>query len=163
MSQPLVVVHERLGTWARQLRGRLAGRNAPKLVESRSTASLERAAAGMLAPIVVIDLADRPQPMLRDLVHIANVAPEGFFLVLNPQKLAGAAELAREFGATHVISGWAPPPDVANLIQTWLPLARTRTQRSGWSIPIEPEPEVWEKALITAPIVAPFMPDLPDQ
>ena len=145
MPSSLVVTHERLGTWARQLRPRLASAGSIGWVESRSTADLERAVGGVIAPVVVIDLADRPGAMLEDLDMAVRSAPAGLFLVLDPNDHHGVAGLARELGATLVISGWTPPPNVAELLARWLTLARSRSERDGWSIPVEREPEPWER------------------
>jgi len=54
-SLPLVI-HERLGNWARHLRPRLSAWPV-RVVESRSTADLESALSRAACPIVVIDLA----------------------------------------------------------------------------------------------------------
>ena len=53
------------------------------------------------------------------------------------------ATLARELGATLVLSGHVPPPVVAELLDRWLSLARRRTDADGWSARMAPEPESW--------------------
>jgi hypothetical protein len=65
--------------------------------------------------------------------------------VLDGEAHDGAALLARELGATHVLSGPVPPPAVAALLDRWLPLARRRTETAGWSTaaPEPPRPEPW--------------------
>jgi hypothetical protein len=140
MHAGLMVIHERLGTWARQLRPRL--RAWPiRWVESRSTADLEAALAGRACPIVVIDLARRPRAGLEDLDRAARAAPNALILVLDPQAHEGVPTLARELGAAHVLAGPATPPQVADLIARWFPLAQRRTESDGWSNVPEPEPE----------------------
>ncbi|MBV8076986.1 MAG: hypothetical protein JO284_11340 [Planctomycetaceae bacterium] len=142
-SLPLVI-HERLGYWARHLRPRLLGWPA-RWVQSRSADDLESALAGAACPIVVLDLGRRPRVGLEELDRAVEVAPGAMILVLDPESGEGVATLARELGATHVISGVAPPPAVAGLLARWLPLALRRTGRDGWSSSLrpEPEPEPW--------------------
>jgi CheY-like chemotaxis protein len=135
-----VVLHERLGTWARQLRPRLLAWPI-RWVETRSTADLEAALAGMACPVVLIDLARRPRAALEDLDRAAQAAPNALILVLDPQAYEGVATLARELGATHVLSGPVTPPSVAQLIARWLPLAQRQAEGDGWSYALEPEPE----------------------
>jgi len=135
-----VLIHERLGNWARQLRPRLLAWPI-RWIETRSTTDLEAALAGMACPIVLIDLARRPRAGLEDLDRAAQAAPNALILVLDPQAHEGVATLARELGATHVLAGPVTPPSVAELIARWLPLARRRAERDGWSNAPEPEPE----------------------
>jgi hypothetical protein len=155
MALPLLVTHERLGTWARHLRQRLAapamGIGPVRWVESRSGADLDRAVGGVPVPIVLIDVADRPRAMLEDLELVAEVAPSGFFLVLDPKGHPGVASLARELGATLVISGFVPPPRVADLLARWVPIARHRADVDGWALPHEPVPEPWESPDLFGP------------
>jgi len=54
-------------------------------------------------------------------------------LVLDPEGNEEVAELARELGATLVISGLVPPPEVASLVDRWITLAAVQTEREGWS------------------------------
>ena len=145
MSSSLVVTHERLGTWARQLRPRLASLAAIRWVESRSKEDLVQAVRGVVAPIVVIDLADRPRAMLEDFDDASQIAPSGLFLVLNPKNQVEVVLLARELGATLVCSGWTSPPRVAALLTRWLALARGRSESEGWSTANGPESEPWER------------------
>ncbi len=53
----------------------------------------------------------------------------------------------RKMGATHVISGFAPPPEVACFIDRWITLADRQTDRAGWSRPVTTDtpldPEEW--------------------
>jgi len=156
MPSSLVVTHERLGTWARQLRPRLASAGPQRWTETRSGADLARVVEGTVAPLVVIDLADRPRAMLEDLDDAVQAAPEGLFLVLDPKHHPGVAGLARELGATLVFSGWTAPPQVAELLMRWLPLARIRSERDGWAAPVDPEPEFWERPDLFGPVPATF-------
>lgn len=144
MPNPRMVVHERLGTWARQIRARMAGRPIDWR-ETRSTADLEFAVAGAACPIVVIDLGLRPRAGLDALDRAMRTAPNALVLVLEPQWYEGVAQLARELGASEVISGPTPPPLVVALLTRWIPLARKRAEADGWSRTPEPEPldEPW--------------------
>jgi hypothetical protein len=135
-----LIIHERSGSWARQLRPRLSSWPV-RLVESRSSADLEGALAGTACPIVVIDLDGRPRAGLDDLARATRTAPSALVLVLDPGSLEGVALLARELGATHVASGVATPPAVAGLLARWIPLAVRRNEADGWSSACKPEPE----------------------
>jgi len=145
MSSTLVVTHERLGNWARQLRRRLATAGPVRWAETRSGSDLARAVRGVAVPVVLIDLADRPRAMLEDLDMAVQSTPSGLFLVLDPEGHPGVSGLARELGATLVLSGRTPPPVVADLLARWLPLARGRDELEGWSTPVDREPEHWER------------------
>ncbi len=142
LASLVLVIHERLGHWARQLRPRLSAWPV-RLVETRSAADLEAAVAGRACPVVVIDLARRVRAGLEDLDRATRAAPNALVLVLDPEAHDGVALLARELGATHVIAGVATPPAVAGLLARWLPLAQRRDDRDGWSARPEPEPEPW--------------------
>ena len=146
MSPQVLVVHERIGHWARQVRPRLSDRPL-RLIQTRSGADLETAlaGAGSACPVVLIDLARRVRAGLEDLERASRVAPESLVLVLDPDRHDGVALLARELGATHVLSGPVPPPDVAALLVRWLALSPKRAESAGWCGP-EPEqvaPEPW--------------------
>jgi hypothetical protein len=138
MPPATVVTHERRGTWARQLRPRLAGAGPVVWVESRSGDDLEQAIRGVASPIVVIDVADRPRAMLEDLDRAAAAAPAGLFLVLDPRRHPGVTDLAFELGATLALAGAVPPPRVAGLLLRWLPLARRRAEADGWALAKNP-------------------------
>ena len=144
MPSQLLVVHERVGNWARQLRPRLAGRPV-RLVETRSADDLEAALAGAACPILLVDLARRPRAALEDLDRGLRVSPGALALVLDPEGHEGAALLAREVGASHVAAGPVTPPAVVDLLSRWLPLAQRRSESAGWSAatPEPPEPEPW--------------------
>ena len=64
---------------------------------------------------------DRPGPLDASCSRNARV------LVLDPERQEGVAALARELGATHVISGFVTPPEVAVLIDRWITLAEGKT------------------------------------
>jgi hypothetical protein len=142
LSSLVLVIHERLGHWARQMRPRLSSWPV-RLVETRSAADLEAAVAGRACPVVVIDLSRRVRSGLEDLDRATRAAPNAMVLVLDPGSHEGVALLARELGASHVIAGVATPPAVAALLARWLPLARRRDDRDGWSARPGPEPEPW--------------------
>ncbi|AGA27789.1 hypothetical protein Sinac_3533 [Singulisphaera acidiphila DSM 18658] len=138
-SLPLII-HERLGSWTRQLRPRLVAWPI-RLMESRSRADLEGALAGTACPILVIDLERRPRAGLDDLERATRTAPSALILVLDPGAHDDVALLARELGATHVYSGVVTPPTVARLLERWIVLAQRRTEADGWSSARKPEPE----------------------
>ena len=146
MPNPVIVVHERLGQWARRLRPRLADRPV-RFVETRSRSDLETALPGFGAacPVIVFDLARRVRAGLDDLDRALQLAPEALTLVLDPGEGDGVAVLARELGATHVISGAATPPAVADLLARWVALSLRRGEAPGWRPlnPGPPEPEPW--------------------
>jgi hypothetical protein len=139
MRLPLVV-HERLGIWARQLRPRVAAWPV-HLVETRSAADLKRALARSSCPLVVLDLRDRVPAGIEDLALALQVAPNALVVVLDPSAGDGVAGLVRELGAAHVLSGVVPPPVVAELLARWLPLALHRAEADGWAPDRDPEPE----------------------
>ena len=140
-----VATHERRGEWARQLRPRLLAwpteLGSFRLVESRSVDDLERVVAGQPAPIVLLDVSDRPREALDALERAARLAPNGLFLVLDPRSHPELDRTARELGATLVLPGFVPPPRVADLIARWIPLARRRASADGWSPPLDVRPE----------------------
>jgi hypothetical protein len=144
LASQVLVIHERIGTWARHLRPRL-GESPVRLVETRSGADLDATLAGACCPVVLIDLGRRPRAALDELDRALRAAPDALVLVLDPESHDGAELLARELGATHVISGPAAPPAVARLLTRWLPLAQRRAEAAGWSgsAPEPPEPEPW--------------------
>lgn len=137
----VVVIHERLGYWAGQLRARLADRPI-RWRESRSAADLLAAvAAAPPWPIVVLDLGRRPRDGLEALAG-ASVGSAGMLaLVLDPESVPGLAPTAMECGASLVLPGFVPPPRVAELVDRWLPLARRRSDAAGLSTADEPDPD----------------------
>lgn len=133
-----VVLHERLGGWNRQLRPRLSEMHV-RWFESRSTADLEGILDGVAFPVVLIDLAGQPLDGLAALELVRMRTPGAWILVLDSGAGAEVTGLARELGATHVHSGFAPPPFVAALVARWVALARSRTEAAGWSRTTFPE------------------------
>ncbi len=145
-----LVVHERLATWARQLRPRVAGWPV-HLVETRSAADLRAALAPGRGALVLIDLARGPARGLDDLARCGDATADALVLVLDPGAHPGVPTLARELGAAHVLTGPVNPPEVVGLLDRWCPLALRRAGRDGWGSLPEPVLEPWERAL-TAPL-----------
>lgn len=143
MPRQPMVIHERLGIWARQLRPRLSSWPI-RWTESRSAVDLEAALARAPRPIVVIDLGDRPRSGLEDLDRAVRRAPDALVLVLDPAEHAGIATLARELGASLVLSGKVPPPLVAARLDRWLLLCRCRGEADGWAGDPEPVRDPWD-------------------
>lgn len=150
MPPQSVIIHERQANRARQLRPRFPGWPI-RWIETRSTPDLTRAAARTPCPILVLDLGDHPARGLEDLGAALEVAPRAFSLVIDPGSQAGVAPLARELGATLVLSGVAVPPEVAAILARWLPMARRRAESDGWSPTPEPEPEPWDHPDLSVP------------
>jgi hypothetical protein len=144
MPQVQVIIHERLGRWAGQLRPRFQGWPV-RWSETRSTSALVRASKLSTCPIFVIDLGERPLRGLEDLDEAIRAAPSGLSVILDPGGRPEVASLARELGVTLVLGGVVVPPVVESLLRRWIPLAVQRAEREGWSPSIEPEPEFWEK------------------
>ena len=146
MTRTAVILHERLGTWSAQLRPRVQGRPV-HWIETRSATDLDKALLGLACPVVLIDLKRNVVEGLSDLDRLMRLFPGARVLVLDPEAHDGVAELARELGATHVISGFVPPPEVACLIDRWITLADLQTDRAGWSRPMTTDtpldPEEW--------------------
>jgi hypothetical protein len=142
LSSLRLVIHERLGYWARHLRSRLAGWPLA-WVETRSTADLEAALRSTASPIVIIDVADRPLAAMEDLDRAMRIAPDALILVLDPRTHDGISTVALELGATHVMAGGVVPPAVSSFLTRWIWLAQTRNEAGGWSLPEDPEPEPW--------------------
>lgn len=145
VRQVLVAIHERRGTWARQLRPRLADGPAPiQWAEARSAGELVAAVAGAACPVVVVDVGARPRGALEAVDAAVRAAPNALVLVLDAADRPEVETLARELGATDVLSGRWPPPAVADRVARWLPLARRRAEADGWSpnppLPVPP----WE-------------------
>jgi DNA-binding response OmpR family regulator len=133
-----VILHERLGKWSRQLRPRLSELSV-RWLESRSPADLEGILEGLAVPVVLIDLGGQPMHGLEALDLVRTRTPGARTLVLDPEAKADRRILARELGATHVCSGFAPPPFVAGLIDRWITIARRATESAGWSRTTFPE------------------------
>lgn len=144
----LLIIHERIGFWVRQLRSRMA-QSGLKIVETRSRDDIEKALASSPdpCPLALIDLGRRPLATLEELDLLKQAAPNALVLVLDPQAHDEIPLTARTLGATHVISGQAIPPDVARLLMRWKRLANERAITAGRrGVPAEspePEPEPW--------------------
>ncbi len=116
-------------------------REAPiRWFETRSTADLLGAIRGLTAPIVLIDLGEEPYGPLEDLVEVVGRAASARVLVIDSKERAEVRDSARELGATHLISGFVPPPEVAALLLRWVGLAGEETDREGWSRPLPADP-----------------------
>ena len=152
MSSLRLVIHERLGYWARHLKPRLVGWPIA-WVETRSTADLEAALRATACPIVVIDVADRPLAAMEDLDRAMRTAPNALALVLDPRAHDGVAPVALELGASHVMTGGVVPPAVSDFLTRWVRLAQTRNEADGWSLPAESEPEPWSG--LATPLLSP--------
>ncbi len=59
---------------------------------------------------------------MKDLSLVLRLAPDARVLVLDPEERLPEAALARELGATHVASGFVPPPFVSDLLARWITL-----------------------------------------
>ena len=140
MDRQLVVINERRGHWASQLRGRLHDRPA-RWRETRGTADLLGALGGSPCPILVLDLGPRAAEGLERLVRASIAAPSALILALDPEDRPEVRDLARPGGATMLWSGFAPPPAVADLIDRWIALARQRCSRAGRAALPEYEPD----------------------
>jgi hypothetical protein len=133
-----VVVHERLGRWYRQLRPRLSDRPA-RWFETRSPGDLDEVLEGLAFPVVLIDLGRQPLDGLAALSLVHSRSPAARTLVLNPEAYLDASSIARELGATHVWTGFTPPPLVADLIDRWMALAGRSVDSAGWARTTFPE------------------------
>ena len=140
VTRNAVILHERLGNWVRQLRPRLLGHQI-RWFETRSRGDLEAALAGLACPVVVIDLGQRAAAGLTDLDLVRERVPDAWVLVLDPESNNEVPDLARELGATHVFSGFVPPPVVADLVARWVAAAALRLEVAGWSRTTFPETE----------------------
>ena len=133
-----MILHGCLGKWARQLRPRL--HDLPiRLIETRSRADLEAILTGLACPVVLIDPGKHVANGLIDIELVLTKAPDALVLVNNPESNPEVGSLARELGATHVLSGFVPPPHVACLLLRWILLARRQIEHDGWSRTSAPE------------------------
>jgi hypothetical protein len=102
--------------------------------------------------VVVIELGKDPSGPLEDLIGVIERNSSARVLVIDPEAREAVEELARELGATHIMPGFAAPPEVAELIGRWIRLALDEAGREGWSrpLPIDParHPMAWIEALI---------------
>lgn len=146
MPKVPLVIHERLGNWARQLRPRVAGWPV-QVVETRSAAELSEGLRRSVCPLAVVDLDRWPARMLSDLEHAGRGALDPLVLVLDPARTPGAEALGRELGATLVWPGFVPPPRVEALLARWLEVARGRRESAGWMENSQSESEPWDVAV----------------
>jgi DNA-binding NarL/FixJ family response regulator len=135
-----VILHERLGNWIRQLRPRLYEQPV-RWFESRSTRELEVLLTGLAFPVVLIDLGRHTAAGLKDLTLVSLRVPNARILALDPEGQAEVAVTARELGATHVFSGFVPPPVIAELMAHWITAARKGIELAGWSRTSFPDTE----------------------
>ncbi len=135
-----VILHERLGTWIRQLRPRLYDRPV-RWFESRASSDLEALLSGLALPLVLIDLGRDAAAGLRDIGLVSLRVPDARILAIDAGGRPDVAAAAREIGATHVFSGFVPPPVVAELMSHWITAARMGIERAGWSRTTFPDTE----------------------
>ena len=140
MTRVAVIVHERLGNWVRQLRPRLYDQPV-RWFETRSSTDLEGVLTGLAYPVVLVDLGRHAAAGLKDLGLVSLRAPDARILELDPEVNPQVPEVARDLGATHVVSGFVPPPVIAELIARWIALARRGIEHAGWSRTTFPETE----------------------
>jgi hypothetical protein len=136
MAQPLVITHERQGHWARQLWPRFPA-GSIRWSESRSTRSIVATARLSPCPILVVDLGNRWLEGLEALGEAMFEVPSALALVLCPRPDADVETVARELGATLVLSGVTVPPVVESLLRRWIPLATRRMESAAWFPAIE--------------------------
>ncbi len=94
---------------------------------------------GLAFPLVLIDLGRQAGSALKELGLVSLQAPDARTLVLDPGADPGVRGLARELGATHVFSGFVPPPVVAELVARWVVSSRRRIELAGWARTSFPE------------------------
>ena len=94
VTRVAVILHERRGNWARQLRPRL--HNQPvRWFETRSRADLTGVLTGLACPVILIDLGRHPAAGLMDLDLVLRLVSDARVLVLDPGSHDEAAGLAR--------------------------------------------------------------------
>jgi hypothetical protein len=115
--------------------------------ETRSQRDLESVLIGLASPVVLLDFGRQATQAVKDLSVLLRLAPDARVLVLDPEERAPEAALARELGATHVASGFVPPPFVSDLLARWINLAHFHIERDGWSRtsfpPTQTDPWSW--------------------
>ncbi len=144
MASLVLVIHERIGYWGRQLQSRLANRSV-RIVETRSAEDLQRALTNRVCSLVMIDLGRKGYEGLDDIGLALRIAPDALVLVIDPSVREGVAMLSRELGASQVFSGTVTPPEVVDVMTRWISLAQERAKSSGWagSAPEPSAPEPW--------------------
>jgi hypothetical protein len=131
MSRVNLIVHERRGLWARQLRPRVAGWPV-RLIESRSRDDLAAALGRAPHSLAVVDVGNNARGVLEDLIWTRPIERDALVLVLDPNRNEIVASLARELGACLAIQGFCPPPRVAAILERWHRLCLARKERAGW-------------------------------
>jgi hypothetical protein len=132
LTRVAVILHERLGSWNRQLRPRLS-KELVRWFESRSAEDLEGFLSGLAFPVVLIDLGRQSADGLAALSLVPSRAPDARTLVLDPEAQLDSPALANELGATCVFTGFAPPPAVTRLLSRWIAMAQRGIESAGWS------------------------------
>ncbi len=146
-----MVLHERSGGWARQLRARLD--HVPvRWFETRATAELLAAVSACTSPVVLIEAGAEPIPALHDLARVVARGAEPRVLFLDPASRPDVLGAARDLGATLAESGRITPPEVAALLARWIALAGRAVEREGWTrpLPADPvrEPAAWVEEVV---------------
>ncbi|WP_165071705.1 hypothetical protein [Paludisphaera rhizosphaerae] len=152
-SQVVVVLHERSGVWARQLRARLDG--APvRWAETRSTAGLLEAVIGDATPVVLIEGGPDPEKALREVAQVVERGSSPLIMFIDPFDRLDVMDAARDLGVTRAVSGRVAPPEVAELIGRWIGLSAKAYASEGWSRPrpADPsrDPSAWIEEVIAA-------------
>jgi hypothetical protein len=146
-----VVLHERSGSWAGQLRPRL-GDVPARWFETRSTVDLLAAVAGRASPVVLIEAGTDAEPALRDLTRVAASASAPLILFLDPRARPEVLRAARELGATLAETGRITPPEAADHMERWIGLAARAIEREGWTraVTADPsrEPDEWVDEIV---------------
>lgn len=145
-SSALVVTHERRGIWAGHLRRSIADWGL-RLVESRSLDDLTQAVAGVAHPLVLIDLDRRPREQLDALLLLGTERRDALTLVLDPASVIPEPWRARELGATVLLRGFVPPPQVLQLLDRWRRVSEARRARSGWPRDDAQPRSLWQRLL----------------
>ena len=140
-----LIFFERIATWARRIRPRVV--DWPVwVVETRSAGDLTEALRGWPCPLLVADelrgwpcpllvadLGDEPSRVVEVLAKVLHGSPDALVLAIDPNRVEGVAEVARVIGVARVLGGVVTPPEVMAVLDRWLPIARERTGRAGWS------------------------------
>ena len=132
MSLIPLIIFERRGRWAEQLRPRLQHRPV-RIREARSAADCRRTLRGVRGSLAVLDLTPDPLAGLRALEAILDVDAQATVLVLAGRSLRHLAPLMLELGATHFV---AEPPD-PDVLAGWLDrfLSRATLPAGGAAAP----------------------------
>lgn len=136
---PAVVLHERSGTWARQLRARLQDLPA-RWFETRSTSELTAATSACTSPVVLIESGTDPAPAIRDLARLVATASSPRILFLDPAGRPDVLRAAGEMGATLAPLDRPTPPEVAAIVRRWAALTALEIASEGWTRPLPADP-----------------------